>query len=153
PDQGLGFGLLRHLNPDTAQVLAGAASPLVGFNYLGRFTTDTGDGTAEHWTSVSDSDIGGGVGEDELPFAHALEINAATQDTTAGPRLRATLSWPTALFTPHEIKALADLWHQALQCLAAHAENPDAGGLTPSDLTLVPLTQHHIDLLEAKLRK
>ncbi|WP_326590243.1 non-ribosomal peptide synthetase [Streptomyces brevispora] len=148
PDQGLGFGLLRHLNPDTAQVLAGAASPLVGFNYLGRFATDTGDGTAEHWTSVSDSDIGGGVGEDELPFAHALEINAATQDTTAGPRLRVTLSWPTALFTPHEIKILADLWHQALQCLAAHAENPDAGGLTPSDLTLVPLTQHHIDLLE-----
>ncbi|MEU1091637.1 condensation domain-containing protein, partial [Streptomyces sp. NPDC005892] len=53
PDQGLGFGLLRYLNPGTAAVLAGAASPMVGFNYLGRFATDTGDGGAEHWTSVS----------------------------------------------------------------------------------------------------
>ncbi|MFE9853676.1 hypothetical protein ACFYPN_33520, partial [Streptomyces sp. NPDC005576] len=34
------------------------------------------------------------------------------------------------------------------RALVAHAENPDAGGLTPSDLSLVPLTQHHIDLLE-----
>ncbi|MEU1087775.1 peptide synthetase, partial [Streptomyces sp. NPDC005576] len=77
----------------------------------------------------------------------------ATQDTTEGPRLRATLSWPGALFTETRVGALAGLWHQALRALVAHAENPDAGGLTPSDLSLVPLTQHHIDLLEAKLRK
>ncbi|MFJ2744338.1 amino acid adenylation domain-containing protein [Streptomyces sp. NPDC087440] len=153
PDQGLGYGLLRHLNPDTAGSLARGATPLVGFNYLGRFATDTGDGTADHWTSVSDTDTGNGVGEDGLPFAHALEINAATQDTATGPRLRASLSWPAALFAEPEITRLADLWHQALTALAAHAENPDAGGLTPSDLSLVPLTQNHIDLLEAKLRK
>ncbi|MFJ2744337.1 amino acid adenylation domain-containing protein [Streptomyces sp. NPDC087440] len=148
PDQGLGYGLLRHLNPETAGSLARGASPLVGFNYLGRFATDTGDGTAEHWTSVGETEAGGGVGEGELPFAHALEINAATQDTAEGPHLRATLSWPGALFTEAQVAELAELWHQALTALALHAENPDAGGLTPSDLSLVPLSQQYIDLLE-----
>lgn len=36
PDHGLGHGLLRHLNPETAAVLAQLPSPQVGFNYLGR---------------------------------------------------------------------------------------------------------------------
>ncbi|GAA3375588.1 hypothetical protein GCM10020367_43970 [Streptomyces sannanensis] len=148
PDQGLGYGLLRHLNHRTSAVLAAGATPLIGFNYLGRFATDTGDGRAAHWVSVGDTDAGAGVGEGELPFAHALDINAATQDTEDGPRLRATLSWPGALFDATAVRALADLWHQALRALATHAENPDAGGLTPSDVSLVPLTQHHIDLLE-----
>ncbi|MFE7767636.1 hypothetical protein, partial [Streptomyces sp. NPDC057438] len=121
--------------------------------YLGRFTTDTRDGTAQHWTSVTHTDTGNSIGEAELPFAHALEINATTQDTPTGPRLHATLSWPAALFTHTHITHLTHLWHQALTALATHTENPDAGGLTPSDLTLIPLTQNHIDLLEAKLRK
>ncbi|WP_328718508.1 amino acid adenylation domain-containing protein [Streptomyces sp. NBC_00247] len=151
PDQGLGFGLLRYLNAETGAVLGGSAAPLVGFNYLGRFAADSGEGGGEYWTSVSDA--GSGVGEAELPFAHVLEINAATRDTVEGPRLRAALSWPGALFTEARVAGLAGLWRQALGALVAHAENPDAGGLTPSDLSLVPLTQHHIDLLEAKLRK
>jgi non-ribosomal peptide synthase protein (TIGR01720 family) len=153
PDQGLGFGLLRYLNEDTAAVLGSYPNALIGFNYLGRFVTDTGDGEAAHWVSVSDTDAAAGVGEAEMPFAHALEINAVTQDTKDGPMLHATISWPGALFDTGDIQALADLWQQALRSLRAHADNPDAGGLTPSDLSLVPLDQRHIDLLEAKLRK
>ena len=38
PGNGLGFGLLRYLNPEAAAVLAGYPAPQVGFNYLGRFT-------------------------------------------------------------------------------------------------------------------
>src|SRR5262249_28335206 len=37
PDHGLGYGLLRYLNPQTAAALAGFAAPQLGFNYLGRF--------------------------------------------------------------------------------------------------------------------
>ena len=37
PDHGLGYGLLRYLNPQTAAQLEGFASPQIGFNYLGRF--------------------------------------------------------------------------------------------------------------------
>jgi hypothetical protein len=36
PQGGLGYGLLRYLNPETAQALSGLATPQIGFNYLGR---------------------------------------------------------------------------------------------------------------------
>src|SRR6185369_4071969 len=37
PGKGLGYGLLRYLNDETAAELAGVAAPQLGFNYLGRF--------------------------------------------------------------------------------------------------------------------
>jgi hypothetical protein len=39
PGDGLGYGLLRYLNPDTSPVLAALPAPQIGFNYLGRFLT------------------------------------------------------------------------------------------------------------------
>src|SRR3954462_4520802 len=37
PGKGLGYGLLRYLNDETAAELAGSPAPQLGFNYLGRF--------------------------------------------------------------------------------------------------------------------
>ena len=37
PGKGLGYGLLRYLNPETSGVLAGLPAPQLSFNYLGRF--------------------------------------------------------------------------------------------------------------------
>ena len=39
PRRGLGYGLLRYLNAETAGELAGLASPQLSFNYLGRFAS------------------------------------------------------------------------------------------------------------------
>ncbi|WP_159393263.1 non-ribosomal peptide synthetase, partial [Streptomyces rimosus] len=36
PDHGIGYGLLRHLNPETEEALSSAPAPQIGFNYLGR---------------------------------------------------------------------------------------------------------------------
>lgn len=38
PDKGIGYGLLRHLNPATATELAELPEPQIEFNYLGRMT-------------------------------------------------------------------------------------------------------------------
>ena len=43
PGKGLGYGLLRYLNGDTADRWPGLPAPQLGFNYLGRFA----DGAAE----------------------------------------------------------------------------------------------------------
>ena len=40
PDHGIGYGLLRYLNPHTRAVLEQARTPQIGFNYLGRFSAD-----------------------------------------------------------------------------------------------------------------
>ncbi|NUT46049.1 MAG: non-ribosomal peptide synthetase, partial [Saccharothrix sp.] len=150
PDHGLGYGLLRHLNPDTAGKLAACPAPQIGFNYLGR--TSVG-GTDRDWTPLTDTGADGAVGDAELPFAHVLEVNAFTEDRADGPRLVAALSWPAALLDEPDVAALGGLWRDALGALAAHARDPRAGGLTPSDEALVPLSQKHIDRLEAMMRK
>ncbi|MFD0200426.1 MULTISPECIES: non-ribosomal peptide synthetase [Saccharothrix] len=148
PDHGLGYGLLRHLNPDTAGKLAACPAPQIGFNYLGRTSVGA---TGRDWTPLTGA--GGAVGDDGLPFAHVLEVNAFTEDGADGPRLVAALSWPAALLDEPDVTELGRLWRDALAALAAHARDPRAGGLTPSDVALVPLSQKNIDRLEAMMRK
>ena len=150
PGDGLGYGLLRYLNPRTAPVLAAAAEPQIGFNYLGRFgcESDTGGGSAASWALAAGTGLGGGR-DPEMSALHALEVSAVTLDTPGGPELSVTWSWPDGLFDRDDIGRLADLWFTALQALAAHAGRPGAGGRTPSDLTLPGLAQADIDGLEA----
>ncbi|MER7567863.1 amino acid adenylation domain-containing protein [Streptomyces sp. NPDC097941] len=147
PDHGIGFGLLRYLNQETGPVLAGFARPAIGFNYLGAL--GAGPGGESLWSRAADVRVEVPARDAKAPFAHSLEINAATRATAEGVRLGAAISWPRALFTTEEITGLADLWLTALKALAAHAATPAAGGLTPSDLPLVDLGQVEIDALEA----
>ena len=45
PGKGLGYGLLRYLNAETAGSLGGLPAPQLGFNYLGRFADGGAGGT------------------------------------------------------------------------------------------------------------
>ncbi|MEV6522227.1 amino acid adenylation domain-containing protein [Longispora sp. NPDC051575] len=139
PDAGIGYGLLRHLNPATAAELAALPEPQVLFNYLGRF--GTGDEPEADWTPV------GGLGGDvdpTTPAARVLEINASVLDGPDGPRLTATLSYPDGVLTGADVRALAADWLAALAELSALT----TGGRTPSDLPLVDLGQAEIEALE-----
>ncbi|RSS72244.1 non-ribosomal peptide synthetase, partial [Streptomyces sp. WAC06614] len=151
PDNGIGYGLLRHTgtHPEAAAALAALPAPQIGFNYLGRFEATTGEGTGADWALRSDADLGDGR-EPGMRLTHVLDLNAVTQDHADGPRLVADWSWPGALFTEDEVRSLAEGWFEALRSLAAHAATEDAGGLTPSDLRpLVSVTQEQIEALEA----
>ncbi|MEU6482645.1 amino acid adenylation domain-containing protein [Streptomyces sp. NPDC046887] len=147
PDHGLGYGLLRHLNPATAGVLAGAARPQIGFNYLGRFTTGAGPSDWE-----PDLGFGGfsGGADPRLPLAHALELDAFAEDGPGGQRLVARWSWAEELFSEEDVRDLSRTWFTALEALAAHARNPGSGGRSPSDLPFVTLTQKELDRLEGE---
>ncbi|MFE6978163.1 amino acid adenylation domain-containing protein [Streptomyces sp. NPDC057682] len=152
PDHGIGYGLLRHLVPDGGELARPA--PQIGFNYLGRFdaaASGAPEDTAD-WAVVPGAD-GPRPRDPDMPVGHALEINALTEDLPAGPELTATWTWPDALFAEQDVRALATAWFRMLRALAEHAEAPDAGGYTPSDLSLVSLSQDEIDDLEAELRE
>jgi len=124
PDHGLGFGLLRHLNPGTAPVLAALPAPQVGFNYLGRFAAS---GASAPWEPVvaglsedgSDDDSGGGAALASAVLAHAVEVNAFAYDGGAGPVLVADWSWAPAVLGADEAGALADRWFDVLRAVAA----------------------------------
>ncbi|WP_432587793.1 amino acid adenylation domain-containing protein [Streptomyces sp. HD1123-B1] len=147
PDKGIGFGLLRHLNPGTGPELAAFAEPQIGFNYLGRMgEADAGDAAAADTVTVRDLT---GAGDPAMPLGYALEVNAAALVYPDGPRLVASWTFSAELLTEAEVGEVARLWFDALRALAVAADRPDAGGLTPSDLPLVTVGQDEIDRLAA----
>ncbi|MGW7689423.1 non-ribosomal peptide synthase/polyketide synthase [Streptomyces asiaticus] len=151
PDKGIGYGLVRHLNASTAPGFTGLPEPQVAFNYLGRFTVadaeEAGSTTVPDWTVLT-SAAGIGGTDPRVPLAHPLELNARTDDGPRGPELAATWTWAEGILDRAEVGTLADLWFQALTALTEHAERPDAGGLTVSDVSLSLLSQDEIELLE-----
>ncbi|MFG3003155.1 amino acid adenylation domain-containing protein, partial [Streptomyces calvus] len=148
PGKGLGFGLLRHLNPKTGAVLAGLPRPQIKFNYLGRFSA----GESADWgTAAGAAGIGGGR-DAGMPLRHLIEVNAMTHDGEQGPELMASWSWAGGLLDEDDVRELAEAWFRALRALVQHAERSDAGGFTPSDVPWAMLSQGDIDLLEAEWR-
>ncbi len=111
PASGIGYGLLRHLNPATAPALAALPRPGVQFNYLGRF----GVPEATDWSYAPEAaDL---PDHPDLPLSHALTLTALTEDGCQGPRLTATWSYASRLLTEEEVRTLADRWLQTLHAL------------------------------------
>ncbi|MFI8966493.1 amino acid adenylation domain-containing protein [Streptomyces sp. NPDC053493] len=158
PDHGIGYGVLRWLDPAARVRLQETAPPEIGFNYLGRYAAP-----AEH--AGPDGGPGGDAGADwevlldggapaaqdpGMPVHHVLDVNAHTEDRPGGPCLVTRWTWPAELLPETEVTALAEAFGRALRAIAEHAEQPDAGGWTPSDLPLVSVDQAQIDRLKTK---
>ncbi|MER5212538.1 amino acid adenylation domain-containing protein [Streptomyces sp. NPDC002838] len=158
PDKGMGYGLLRYLNPQTAEVLRDHPMGQIGFNYLGRFSAaDMPDElrglgftqTAElaEFAELAELDAGHDA---RMPALCEVDINATVTDTPDGPRLGAVFGAPAGVLSSDEMRELADLWCDALTGLARHAASADAGGLTPSDVPLVTVAQSSIETWERR---
>ncbi|MFF0161136.1 amino acid adenylation domain-containing protein [Streptomyces sp. NPDC005263] len=145
PDKGIGYGLLRHLNPTTAEHLAPLATAQLGFNYLGRFAAL---GAEADWAVVPRIEDGIPGGDDGMPLGHALELDALTQDGPDGPELVARWSWASGILDEDEVTEFATAWFDALRALARQASLPGAGGRSPSDVAPTGLSQPEIELLE-----
>ncbi|NUV70435.1 non-ribosomal peptide synthetase, partial [Streptomyces sp. CAI-121] len=147
PDEGIGHGLLRYLNPDTGPALAALPTPQIGFNYLGRFQ---GSGAAD-WGLAPEAagEDGAGAPPGAMPLRNPLTVNATTRPSAnGGAELRAVWTWPDGLLTETDVAALADTWVRALTVMARHVGRADAGGATVSDFDLVDLDQDEIEVFE-----
>ncbi|MQA07681.1 MAG: amino acid adenylation domain-containing protein [Pseudonocardiaceae bacterium] len=132
PDGGLGYGILRHLNPQTAALLGAAPQPQVAFHYAGGFPAghDTDWTPAREWGPTADD-------------AAPLRLDVVRDDTPDGPKLRGV--WLATGLPEHTLRELAGEWLAALRELSARVPN---AGLTPSDLSTVALTQADIDRVQ-----
>ncbi|MGW0537132.1 amino acid adenylation domain-containing protein [Streptomyces sp. NPDC003032] len=139
PGDGLGYGLLRHLNPETAQELAALPAARIGFTYLGRVPGAPAD---------DDRATAGERADGQLPVTHPLEVVGVVHDLAEGPRLTLSLACPEHLLAQTAARALVESWAAMLTGLATHAADPAAGGHTPSDFPLVTLAQSQVDKLE-----
>ncbi|MFG2312764.1 amino acid adenylation domain-containing protein [Streptomyces sp. NPDC048566] len=150
PDKGIGYGLLRHLNPETADQLAEYPAPQIGFNYLGRISSaDVPEHLrADGWGPSSWSADLVPAPDPDLPALSALEVNSVATDGPDGTRLQAAFMFPTGVLTRDRTRELARLWVEVLHGMAAHAARPGTGGLTPSDAPLVSVRQEEIEAWE-----
>jgi amino acid adenylation domain-containing protein/non-ribosomal peptide synthase protein (TIGR01720 family) len=143
PDNGIGYGLLRYLNPETAPVLSALGKSQIDFNYLGRFpVAETVD-----WSPAES--FSGGL-DPEMVFHHPLQVDSMVLERAAGPELTAVWTWMPGIFSEEDVHSLAEGWFHMLEALVHHCEQPEAGGLTPSDVPLVAVSQSEIDRLESE---
>ncbi|WP_434381859.1 amino acid adenylation domain-containing protein [Melittangium boletus] len=129
---GFGHGLLRHLHPQTAPLLARVPAPRYAFNYLGHFdVAGAGD-----WAVLPEDTVVGSTTGGSLALAHAVELDAVLANHPDGPRLVANWSWPGGLLPREELSALAERWFEVLTALGARARARATGALP-----LPPLAQ------------
>ncbi|WP_328838904.1 non-ribosomal peptide synthetase [Streptomyces europaeiscabiei] len=174
PDKGLGYGLLRYLNEETGSepaplegrgAVTCAAPPRgrdqphrtrseattsagqIGFNYLGRFSAADMPENLRGLGFTQLSELSAPLDAD-MPAMSALEINSLVVDTDDGAQLDASIGFPAGLFAKEDVEELVGLWFAALEALVKHIGDENAGGLTPSDLPLVNVTQHDIERWE-----
>ncbi|RDI64981.1 non-ribosomal peptide synthase protein (TIGR01720 family)/amino acid adenylation domain-containing protein/thioester reductase-like protein [Nocardia pseudobrasiliensis] len=143
PGSGIGFGLLRYLDPAARAELIDCARAEIGFNYLGRMSSSR---DCVPWSS----DARYGFRPElppELPMSHVLELNAVTEDTADGPELVATWTWAGGCATEADVAELSDMWFAALAAVGDCVDRT-GGGFTPSDLSSAALTQHQIEAVE-----
>ncbi|MFV8243285.1 amino acid adenylation domain-containing protein [Mycolicibacterium peregrinum] len=148
PD-GLTYGLLRYLNPD---VDLGASDPTVGFNYLGRLGAGGVDLSEDLWRishdNLSMTEVASAI---PMALAHSVELNAGTLDGPTGPQLQANWMWAPSVLSREQVDRLSRLWFEALAGICAHVGS-GGGGLTPSDVAPLMLTQGQVDELTERYR-
>ncbi|NEE41716.1 AMP-binding protein, partial [Streptomyces sp. SID7982] len=148
PDKGIGYGMLRYLNAETKAILKRYGSGQIVFNYLGRYTGAANMPQDLHglgFTQVEDTVTLTPALDGKMSALASLAVTAHVTDTERGPRLEASLDYPSGLLAETDVQELAELWRTALTGLAHHAAQPGAGALTPSDVPLVTVDQRELD--------
>ncbi|MEV6554341.1 amino acid adenylation domain-containing protein [Nocardia sp. NPDC051756] len=147
PGNGVGYGVLRRQDPETAPLLGSRRAPELLLNYLGRF----GGGAAIGW-SLPEHDAFAVTEPPKKALTEVLSLNVFVHEgTTAqsgGPRI--AVEWTAAgrILGAEAVAQLQRHWEIALEAFAAHAVLFQ-GGLTPSDCPGTGVSQDVIDTLEA----
>ncbi|MDO9025799.1 non-ribosomal peptide synthetase, partial [Zwartia sp.] len=147
PDKGLGYGILRYLDPASELANGQHAQAEIGFNYLGRFETKAASDPTQ-WQMTDDGLIGA---EDDVnrPRLHLLDINAVINNNGA---LSFNFSYCADAYDTASIDALTRIFKQTLLKTAEHcAYTPLACRYTPSDFSWLSarhaVTQQQLNLV------
>ncbi|MEV0684906.1 amino acid adenylation domain-containing protein [Nocardia sp. NPDC050378] len=142
PDNGIGYGMLRYLDPVGSAELGTASEPQISFNYLGRVGVGDHSGA---WTPTTEFTSLTATTDRRMSLPAIVDVNAIAVPGPDGLELEATWEYATGIMGADAVSELADLWVRALHGLAAHLRTDGAGGFTPSDFPLVTVAQTDID--------
>lgn len=135
PHNGIGYGILRYLNPETAQWLGALPKAELIFNYGGRFQ------------SGQAMSLGGDQDANE-PLGYRFRVDGGVIDE----QLQFGWSYSQKLYQEQTVAALAQGFITALRALLAHCLSAGAGGYTPSDFPDLTLEQAALDQLITQIR-
>ncbi|MCE1119031.1 non-ribosomal peptide synthetase, partial [Pseudomonas sp. NMI795_08] len=141
PDNGLGFGVLRHLGDEQARAaLSGLPQPRITFNYLGQL-----DGIAdgEHGAWLPAMEARGAEHSPEAPLDNWLNLNGQVFDG----RLQISWTFSRERFDRATLQGLAEDYQRELAALVGHCCRAEVAGVTPSDFPLAGLDQAQLDRL------
>ncbi|OAK51474.1 non-ribosomal peptide synthetase [Rhodococcoides kyotonense] len=138
PSRGPAYGVLA-----ASGAFDDLPRPQISVNYLGRLSTRIPDALAgQGWIPDLARTVGSDSGRD-LAQEFAVEIDLAVVDGI----LQARIGYAVDLV---DADALGELWHRAIARMVDRASAPDAGGLTPSDMSLISVDQKRIELWESR---
>ncbi|MGW6289849.1 amino acid adenylation domain-containing protein, partial [Streptomyces sp. NPDC055107] len=146
PDQGIGHGLLHHLDDPAGP----SRTPEIVLNYLGRFPGadgTAGDTEPAAWSPAPEALPALRPARNAPPVLFPLEIISSTVDGPDGPRLATRWTYATGILDAQDTERLLDLWCEALNTLADAPSHPVH---TPSDFPLVRLDQRQVDALQER---
>ncbi|BAZ09555.1 amino acid adenylation domain-containing protein [Calothrix sp. NIES-4071] len=143
PNKGIGYGLLRYLSQDTeiAAQLKAFPQAEISFNYLGQFDQVL---NTSSWMQLASESAGVEHSLDNNR-AHLLDINSII----SGEQLQINWIYSTNAHQRATIENLAQEFVKTLRGLIAHCLAPQNRGYTPSDFSLVELSQQKLDQLLA----
>jgi amino acid adenylation domain-containing protein/non-ribosomal peptide synthase protein (TIGR01720 family) len=138
PNKGIGYGLLRYLNSDTAKHLQTLPQALLSFNYLGQFQP-----LSQAPFKKVLKDAGGATQSRQSLRRYLLEITGFINDG----QLQLEWTYSENCHQRATIERLAQEFLAALTAIIAHCQSPEARGYTPSDFPLANLEQAMLDKL------
>ncbi|WP_129661312.1 amino acid adenylation domain-containing protein [Rothia halotolerans] len=141
PESGVGYGILRHLDPRGPELLGDLPDPEVVLNVLGAFDSAAGGWALDGERAFSV------VESPRRDLTEALTVNVFTG---AGPEPELSVEWRAAggILDDAALRGIQGHLRRALEALGLHALL-GAGGASPSDLSLLSLGQAEIDALES----
>ncbi|MCM0036503.1 MAG: amino acid adenylation domain-containing protein [Burkholderiaceae bacterium] len=132
PDKGLGYGILRHLDPNSALSQSPPATPQVVFNYLGKF--EKNDHHSTTWQLLNEYS-NSAADDPNRKRLHLLEINAIIDQTGC---FQFDINFCDQAYQPESILALARCFETALQLVSDHCLHaPFFNRFTPVDFPLI----------------
>ena len=146
PGKGMGYGLLRYLTDDPAvqQKMAAIPEPVIGFNYLGQFTT--GEETAAFGIAPESP---GPERAPENERMQLLTISASVQDG----EMRFYFSYSTARHRRESIQEFANHFQQVLQEIIQQENQTAERMYTPSDFADVKMDPEEFEQFMSELEE
>lgn len=145
PNRGIGFGLLRYLNPDSdiQEKMSRCLTPEIGFNYLGQFNQTESESTQfmpAKASSGSDHSLQG-------TRQHLIDINGGISNG----QLQMSWTFNENQYHRMTIDYLSQYFIEELRSIIQHCTSGGAGGYTPSDFPLAKLNQQKLGKILNKI--